>query len=130
MSRERSRRLLFAVMLLTVPAPFYLGQPELVPVLRMVFVTAIFSAVFAAEGGGLLGMTTGIGLLQCAFYAGLLFGVAALLARLIDRLAEEGARKAAVAVLAATLVVASLFPIYDTPLSSARLRSNVLQLFD
>ena len=130
MSRKAVRRLLFVVALLTVPIPFYLGEPELAPVLRLAFITSLMGRVLLAEGGGTLATLVGLGAAQILVWGGLLFVASALLAWRIDRLRVAPVRIAIVSAIAIGLLGVSLAPIYDTPLSSKRMRSNVLQLFE
>lgn len=129
MSTKNARRLLFATALLTLPVPFYLGEPELAPVLRLAFLTGLVAAVVAAEGGMVTAALAGIGLVQALVWAGLLFAAAALAARALARIESGGARTAVVVALAAALLGASLGERYDTPLSSTRARSSLFQLF-
>ena len=49
MSARNIRRLLFATALLAAPIPFYLGEPELAPVVRLAFLSALVASVFVAE---------------------------------------------------------------------------------
>jgi hypothetical protein len=130
MTRKSTVRLLWLVTLATLPVPFYLGQLETAPVLRLAFLTGLLTSVVVAEGGTTIASVAGLGVAQTLGYAVLLRFAARLLARALDLLPTSHVRRVAVACLAIALCVASLFPIYETPLSSTRLRSSVWQLFD
>jgi hypothetical protein len=124
-SKRGARWLLFATALLTLPVPFYLGEPELAPVLRLAFLTGLVTMVFAAEGGGVTASLAGIGGVQVLAWAALLFGAAAAIARV----GSARARTAIAVAISLALLAASFTERYDTPLSSTRSRSNLLQLF-
>lgn len=130
MSTRNVRRLLYATALLTLPVPFYLGEPELAPVVRLAFLSGLITSVLVAEGGGVNAMLAGIGIVQVLVWAGLLFAAAALLARGLARIPTAGVRTGVAAALAIALFGASLTDLYDTPLSSSRARSNLFQLFE
>ena len=130
MQRKNAHRLLFAVALLTVPVPFYLGEVELAPVARLLFFSGLLARLFAAEGGGKGGLFAGLGALQALVYAGLLGLAASLVARLLVRLRRPRVRTALVVGLATAMLGLSLAPVYDTPLSSTRPRSSLLHIFE
>ena len=117
-------------MLATMPVPFYLGEIEWAPVLRLGFLTSLLSLVLAAEGGRTLVWIAGMGIFQTALYTGLFFLAAALAARGVERIGEPPLRVAAVGTAVFLLVVSSLLPIYQTPLSSTRLHSDLWHLFE
>ena len=77
MSPKTTRWLLFSAALLAAPIPFYLGEPELAPLLRLAFLSALVTSVFAVEGGATAGALAGIALVQVVVWAGLLFLAAA-----------------------------------------------------
>src|SRR5258706_6716081 len=107
-----------------MPVPFYLGEVEWAPVMRLAFLTALFVLVMLAEGGRTVIWFGALGLLQTALYTGLFFLAAGLVARMIAWIKEPPLRVAAVGTAVFLLVVSSLLPIYQTPLSSTRLRSD------
>jgi hypothetical protein len=117
-------------MLATMPVPFYLGEIEWAPVLRLGFLTSLLSLVLAAEGGRTLVWIAGMGIAQTALYTGLFFLAAALAARAVERFGEPRLRVAAVGTAVFLLVASSLLPIYQTPLSSTRLHSDLWHLFE
>jgi len=129
-SHESARRWLWIAALLTMPVPFYLGQVEWAPVLRLAFLTSLFGAVWLAEGEMKLGSLLAMGLAQTVVYAALFRLGAGLLARLAERIGSPPLRIAAVGTLIFLLATSSLLPIYETPMSSTRLRSSIWQLFE
>ena len=130
-SRKASRRILWLALLFTVPIPFYLGGFEVAPPVRVVFLTGLVVAVVATEGAaGYQGTFTLLGVVQSVLWLALFYGVAAAIARMIQRGVGEGGRVWAVGALVVALFALSLFEIYRTPLSSVSLHSNVAGLFD
>ena len=113
-----------------MPVPFYLGEIEWAPVLRLGFLTSLLSLVLAAEGGRTLIWIAGLGIIQTALYTGLFLLAAGLAARGVERIAEPPLRVAAVGTAVFLLVVSSFLPIYQTPLSSTRLHSDLWHLFE
>ena len=113
-----------------MPVPFYLGEIELAPVLRLAFLTSLLSLVLAAEGGRTLQWIAGMGIAQTALYTALFYIAAGLAARGIERLREPPLRVAAVGTVVFLLVVSGTLPIYQTPLSSTRLHSDLWHLFE
>jgi hypothetical protein len=131
LSRRASARLLFAAAVLALPVPYYLGEIESAPLLRLAFFTGVFGSVLLAEGArGMTGLFFGLGLAQVALWLLLLRGGAGLMARLIARVPAPALRSAISVGLAALLLAAGLTPLYDTPLSSRRARSSLLQILE
>jgi len=129
-SRTAARRWLWLAALVTMPVPFYIGEVEWAPVMRLAFLTSLFGLVLAAEGGRTVVLFSTLGALQTALYAGLFFLVAAFASRAIERISQPVLRSAAVGSAVLLLFVSSLLPIYQTPLSSARLHSDLWHLFE
>jgi hypothetical protein len=125
-----ARRWIWLAALATMPVPFYVGQVEWAPVLRLAFLTAIFGLVALAEGGRTLILFSSLGLAQTALYTLGFFLAASLVARAIARLGEPSLRIAAVGTAVFLLFASSLLPIYDTPMSSTRMRSDLWHLFE
>ncbi len=130
MSSRAARRFLFLVAIATMPVPFFVLQMEWAPVLRLAFLTSLFTAVMLAEGGGTVIMMAAMGIVQTFLYAGLFFLAAGFAARWLERFASPPMRVAAIGTFAFLLIVSAQLPIYETPLSSLRARSNFWQLFD
>jgi hypothetical protein len=129
-SRTAARRWLWVAALATMPVPFYLGEIEWAPVMRLGFLTSLLSLVLAAEGGPKLMWIAGMGIFQTAVYTGLFYLAAGLAARAVERIAEPPLRIAAVGTAVFLLVASALLPIYQTPLSSTRLHSDLWHLFE
>ena len=130
-SRAMSRRLLWLVALFTLPVPYYLGGFEIAPAARLLFLTSIVLAVVATEGvAGFHGSFVLLGTVQSLLWLLILYGGAALIAYGLHRFAREAARAPVLALLAAVLLLASLFEIYQTPISSHAPHSSLAGLFD
>ena len=130
MSPIAARRWLWLAALTTMPVPFYLGELEWAPVMRLAFLSSLLSLVMVAEGGSALIRICTLGIMQTALYMGLFMLAAGLAARGIARIREAPLRVAAVGTIVFLLVVSSTLPIYQTPLSSTRLHSNLWHLFE
>ena len=118
------------MVLTTLPVPFFLGEPELAPVLRLAFLTGLLGAVLVTEGGSTLAALVGLGAAQTLGYGLLLWLSAALVARVLEGFRAPAARGVVLAILAISLFAASLSEIYQTPLSSQRARSSLFQIFE
>jgi hypothetical protein len=129
-SRTAARRWLWLAALATMPVPFYLGEIEWAPVMRLAFLTGLLSLVMIAEGGHALIRIGELGIAQTAIYTGLFWLAAGLAARGVARIREAPVRTAAVVSAVFLLVASSLLPIYETPLSSTRLHSDLWHLFE
>jgi hypothetical protein len=130
-SRLAARRWLWLAALATMPVPFYLGEVEWAPVMRLAFLTSLISLVMVAEGGSALIRIGTLGIMQTALYAGLFMLAAGLAARAIERVFSEAPlRIAAVGTAVFLLFASSQLPIYQTPLSSTRLYSDLWHLFE
>jgi hypothetical protein len=124
------RRILWLVALLTAPVPFYIGQVELAPVLRLAFFTLLLGSVFATEGGGwMLALWVGLGVVQTAVWTSLLWLAVRLLWIGLRRAPAQVLRPAVALAVVLAIGLASWFPIYDTALSSTHDRSSLLQIF-
>jgi len=129
-SRTAARRWLWIAALATMPVPFYLGEIEWAPVMRLGFLTSLLSLVLAAEGGRTLQWITGMGIVQTGLYTALFYLAAGIAARGVERISEVPLRIAAVGTAVFLLVASSQLPIYQTPLSSSRLHSDLWHLFE
>ena len=126
MSRSGAKWWLWAVLLIALPVPYYIGDTELAPPLRLIFLTGLYAGIALEEGlAGATAIFAQVAAGTVAVYLALLLGAAAVLSRLIWRLKADVARRACVLVLGGLLLGASLFEIYDTPLSSSRMRSSI-----
>ena len=123
------RAWIWVALLITAPVPYFLPEVESAPVLRLGFLTALMTAVYVAEGAGALLMVWVLAVAQLLLWSAFAWLVAAVAARGLAHLVP-GTRTAITLAIVALLGIASLFEIYSTPLSSTRMRSNLLQLFE
>lgn len=130
MSPLAARRLLLVVALVTLPVPYYMAAVEFAPWLRLAFLAGLLSSVFAVEGGRVAGLFAGLGVTQALLYGALLYAGTRFVASLLGRIGAPTLRSVLVVGIAVLLCGVSLTDLYDTPLSSTRLRSSVWQLFD
>jgi hypothetical protein len=131
LSRRASARLLFAAAVLALPVRYYLGEIESAPVVRLAFFTGVFGSVLLAEGArGMTGLFVGLGAVQLVLWLLLLRAGAALVARVLARVPAPSLRSALCFGIAGAMLIAGLTPLYDTPLSSQRPRSSLLQIFE
>lgn len=125
-----ARRLVWLALIFTAPIPFYLGALEFAPLARLFFLSLLVWGVVLTEGAGgfhsLFSLLAGV---QLLVGGGLLWAVAALLAR-ASRNQSDTARVMVVGVVVVGLVAFSLHDVYRTPLSSSRPESNLLGIFD
>lgn len=129
MSRRSAVGLLWAVFFATLPVPFYMGASGLEPPLGVVFLAGLAGGIWITEGsGGTTGMFAGLALAQAVVYTLLAGLAAAFAAGLLWRIFPRRAGWA-VGLVSVVLLCAALFPIYETPFSSSRPRSSLLQLF-
>jgi hypothetical protein len=123
------RWLIFLAAFATLPLPYFLPEGELAPAMRLVFLTGLMSVVYATEGSGPLAAIWGMAIVQSLLWTALLYWAASLIARALGAL-SSGPRSLLALSLVAALFALSLSEIYQTPLSSTRLRSDLLHLFE
>ena len=129
MSPNAVRWLIFLAAFATLPLPYFLPEGELAPAMRLVFLTGLMSVVYATEGSGPLAAIWVMALVQSLLWTALLYWAASLVARALSALSSVPRSLLALSLVAA-LFACSLSEIYQTPLSSTRLRSNLLHLFE
>jgi hypothetical protein len=130
MSTRATRWLLFLVLLLTLPVPFFMAGVELAPLVRLLFLEGIMLAVVASDGfAGTAGLFAAIlaveGLLLVAGIWGLAWGASRALSGV-----SPAARAACAGIAALALLGLSSFEIYRTPHSSSGPTANLLGIFD
>jgi hypothetical protein len=118
------------VFLLTIPVPFFMGGFGEIPTVRLYFLLAMVSLIFATEGGSTVGTFVLLGAAQSLVYTGLFYLLARLVSRLVEGVVAERFRFAVLALVVLGLLGASLFEIYEMPLSSSGLRSSLVNIFD
>ena len=121
--------MIFLAAFATLPLPYFLPEGENAPALRLLFLTGLMSAVHVVEGPGPLAIIWGLAALQLMLWTALLYMGSAIVSRLTRPFAPW-LRGILVVSLVASLLVQSLSEIYWTPLSSTRLRSSLLHLFE
>ena len=115
MSRQWSRRILWGVLLLTLPVPFWFLDFGWAPTLALLEISTYLFPVWLDEGGPGVRLALGGMGLQGLFWAGVLYLGARLLSSLLTRLGGGRAPLAGVGIVAAGLFVLSLFEVYVTP---------------
>jgi len=129
MTVRTARWLLFGALAAALPLPYLLAEPELAPLLRLAFLTAVMLALLAADGlGGTTPLFAALLLPQLLVGAALLWLLAGLAARALGRARPRG-RAAAVALAGAALLALSLAGVYRTPHSSRGPTATLLGLF-
>jgi hypothetical protein len=129
-TRRTATRWLWALLFAALPVPFYVGAGGLEPPLGVAFLAALGAGIWWTEGsGGTTASLAALALAQALFWLLATGALAGCLSRALFALLPRRAGWA-VGALCAGLALAALFPIYATPLSSQRPRSNWLQLFE
>jgi len=108
-----------------------LGGVEIAPLIRLLFFTAVIVLLQISEGSGgpYWWAFVGLGCGQSLLIATAFYGVAALVARASATLSPARRSLAVLAAAAAGIALAVAFQAYDTPMSSASMHSNLLQVF-
>lgn len=130
MSDRAVRRILWLVFLLTLPVPYFMVEVGWVPVVRLLLLSAVTGAAAALEPSATAIVIAAFFAVQTLALGAVLFGIARLIAWLLTRLVPRRRRAAALGVLVAALLVASVFEIYRTPLSGRAPRANLFRVFD
>ena len=132
MSHRVATGLLFGVFFLWLPIPFALmGGVAWAPLLRLSALAGLMSVLGFVDGlEGLMAIAVVAVLLQCIVLSVLLWFAARGLLRLVRRFAGESFQGWVIGGLALLLAVASLFPIYTTPMSSTARQANVFEILD
>lgn len=126
MSRPRARWLLWLVLFVTVPLPYFAIEVGREPGVQLLVFALATGAMAVTEPSGMTAFVTGLFWAQALMYAGLLHLLAWLIVR---RTTTARGRAVLVAALAVVLAIASLFPIYVTPFSRNGVRSNLAGVF-
>lgn len=131
LSPKAARRWLWTVLWLTLPLPIYLGAVEWVPVARLWLLAGLILGVVATEGAsGFLGAFAGLAATEALLWPLALYGISALCVAVLRRSLPIRARVWVLGCVTAGMLGVSLLPIYQTPLSSHRLHSNLAGLLD
>lgn len=129
MTPRATRLLLWLAAFATLPVAYFLPEGEVAPILRLAFLTGLMSVVYIAEGPGALASSWILAIGQLVVWCALLYLGVRLVARLLGTF-SDAARPFAALVVVVLLFGFSCMEIYSTPLSSSRLRSNILGLFE
>ena len=132
MSQRVATSLLFGVLFLWLPIPFALmGGVAWAPLLRLSALAGLMSVLGFVDGlEGLMAVASIAVLFQWVVLSILLWFLARGLLRLVHRFAGEALQGWVIGGLALLLALASLFPIYTTPMSSTARQANVFEILD
>ncbi len=130
MSVRATKWVLWVLLYCIAPVPYTLGANETAPPLRLFLISTLTGLLQVTEGAGGWVWRTFIllGVGQCLLYALGLYFVAAFICRATTRLEDSSRRSLTLAIVAVSLAVACIVPIYETPLSSRSLYSTLLQI--
>ena len=113
-----------------MPLPL-LGFGALIPVARFLLLAAVTAGLIVAEGMGTVpAALLAIFVLHALVYAGLLWLLALLISRGLDRLSSRSVGLATVGLVAACLIVAAAFDLYVTPFAPVSPRASLLHVLE
>lgn len=123
------RRLLWAVLLLTLPVPFWFISGGRAPTLVLFQICAYLLPVWVSEGGP--GATLALQALgaQGLAWAAVLYVVSRVLVRLLGRFSEGRPPVAGVAVVVVALFAISLLPVYAGAILARGAPVNLLHVY-
>ena len=129
MSTIASRRILWVVLLFTLPIPMWFLGGGRVPTFALLQITAYLIPVWLAEGGpgaqlAFLGFAV-----QGLVWLAVLYGVSRVIAGLLARVGGGRVPVAGVALVVVALVVVSLFQVYKTPVIARGAPVNLLGVY-
>ena len=128
MTPRTARRLLWLVLLLTVPLPM-LGFGALVPVARYLLLAGVTAGLIVTEGmGAVPGQLLAFFLAHALLYAGLAWLAAYAVVRLLGGLGPRSVAPATLGLVAVCLLVACTWELYVTPFASVSPRANLLHV--
>lgn len=122
--------ILWLTFLLTIPVPYFLVEIGWVPTVRLILLAGMTLAAAVAEPDLASILIAGLFLLHLVVFAAVTYVLATLAARRIVALDSASLRRTVLTVVVTTLLTASLFPIFTTPLSKEREQSNLLDVLD
>ncbi len=129
MTVDTTRRILWIALLLVLPVPYWVMEGGWVPAIWLYQLAGFTVAVFATEGGSIVGLITGLFVLEAVLATLGLYLVARLGARLLQRALPDAWRRRGAIASVAVLLCAALLRLYTTPLVEGGERVNLLQLF-
>jgi hypothetical protein len=128
MSPNVIRRVLWLVLLVALPVPYWVFEPGRVPTLWLAELSAFVLAMLLTEGGMVTQIVATLFAAQTLLFVGVTWLIARFAARVLTRLPER--RRASVALATAALVLgASLLPLYRSPLVADGAPVNLVGLF-
>ncbi len=132
MSQRAATILLFGVFFLLLPIPFFLmGGVAWAPLLRLSALAGLMSVLGFVDGvEGLMAVALAVVLVQCVVFSVMLWFATGFVIRFVRRSAGERFQGWVDGAIALILAVASLFPIYTTPMSSTARQANVFEILD
>ena len=108
-----------------------MGGVAWAPLLRLSALAGLMSVLGVVDGvEGLMAVALAVVLVQCVVFSVLLWFATGLVIRLVRRSAGERFQGWVVGGIVLILAVASLFPIYTTPMSSTARQANVFEILD
>jgi len=129
MSPTVIRRVLWLVLLVALPVPYWVFEPGRAPTLWLAELTAFVLAMLLSEGGMVTQIVATLFAVQTLLFAGLTWILARYATRALVRVPEE--RRTGVALAAAALVLAvALLPVYRSPLVAGGAPVNLVGLFE
>jgi hypothetical protein len=131
MSPRAARLLLFAVLALALPLPFWLVETGAEPAVRLAMFEGVLLAVIATEGArGAVGIAAALLGVQVVVYVVALWLASGLVLWPL-RARSRGARAAVAGGVAAVLLVAAATSeIYRTPFRTRSLRGDLFAIFE
>jgi len=131
MSVRTARRLLWAALVLMLPAPFFLAETGLVPPARIFMLALLTLGVIFTEGAqGVAGICAIFLLAQALAYFAALWMVAALFTRLIGSLAPRATTAVMLLLLIVGVTIASRSAVYRDPFRAHSLYVNLLHVYE
>lgn len=121
------RLVLWAVLLVTFPVPYWVMEGGWVPTFWLFEVSGFSLAVLLAEGGSIAALLTGLFLLEGILATFALYGLSRFCSRLLHRRLAPTARTATLVFLVALLLATSLTRVYATPLLANGQPINILR---
>ncbi len=129
MSPVWSRRVLWAVLLLTLPVPIWFIGGGRVPTLALFQISAYVLPVWLSEGGpGAALAIQGLGI-QGVVWAAVLYVGARLVVRLLTRLGGGKTSVVGLVVVIVGLFVVSMFPVYVAPIIARGAPVSLLNVY-
>ena len=131
MSPRATKWTLWLLLCCTAPVPYMLGGIEIAPIIRLAFFASltIVAHIFEGSGGSNWSAFIALGAVQTLLYFLGFYAIAALVSRFLLARFSSTIRAGVVAAIGATtLITFSVFPLYETPISSTSMYSTLLEV--